>query len=105
MNPSIEQSLVSVLGLDHLPPQEQAEALTQIGDIIFKAVMFRLADTLPAEQLAQLEEKFKEAEQNPDAVYTFLQGAVPDIDKIIMEETEKFKQHSADMLQKIRAAA
>lgn len=100
MDESIKIDLVRELGLDKLSPAEQEKALLGIGDSVFQSVLMRVVDTLSADGRRELEVVLEDPakQNNPDALYAFLKGKVPELDSIVAEEIAAFKKDATDTM-------
>lgn len=96
-NNALTENLITAFGLDTLDPQKQEEAIGQMGGIVFKKVMLRLAEVLTKEQLVGLEQAITQDEQEPGALLRFLKSEVPQFDELVNGVVAEFKQDMLDL--------
>jgi Fe-S cluster biosynthesis and repair protein YggX len=86
--------LLTRLGLDTLPKEDQDELNAELGEVIFMGVMRRVWDTLDFHQQDALMALLRESELNPEsdekraALASFLDTQVPDFPKYVQVEVE-----------------
>lgn len=90
----ISQKVIIELGLDKLPPEQQAEAMETIGRIIFTSVMDEALDILNEEDKKQLDALLTRGTENGEEVWKFLQAKIPDIDTIVADSVEDFRKEA-----------
>ncbi len=90
--PSIPPEILEKFGLDILPEDERDELLADVGEVVFRAVMRRVWDTLTPERqdelLARMEASNAEPENEKlrEEMDAFLKENVPDLDRFVREE-------------------
>lgn len=94
----LEQNITDLIGLDSLSPEKRAELLESASQVIFQAIVLRLADVLNEEDVAQLGELFEKSGRDDEELLNFLKERVPNIDEIINEEIISFKKEAVDLL-------
>jgi hypothetical protein len=92
-------SIIKSLGLDPstMTPEAQQELLGKVGTLIYQAVLLRVMEVLADDTVTEFE-KLVDSGADQDAIFTFLKSHVPNLEEIIKEESEKFKQESLHML-------
>jgi hypothetical protein len=94
----IERNILTELGLDRLSPEKQEETLLQIGRLIYQAVLIRALDRLSEEEQKDFERILNEHPDDESMLVNFLEAKVPDLDRIIQEEVQKFKDETSALL-------
>ena len=93
-------NLLVELGLDKLSADEQAEAVLSVGRIVYQAVLFRVMGILDDEKKDELG-KLLDASADEQALLSFLEANVPNLDDIIREELLKFKTDALTFMKKV----
>jgi len=99
MNP-IEKNIIEILDLDNLPKEEREEILIRIGAVIYQNVLMRAMKTMTEKDQDDFE-KILDSEGNPEEIFNFLKNRVKDFEKIIIEEAEKFKNKTSNIMDQI----
>lgn len=91
---AIQKDLLDILGLEKLPTKEQEEILGRISNLIFQGILTRAIQELSDEERDTLDEVLKKQEEDPnsEALYAYLKGKIPHLDKVVAEEIEEFKE-------------
>jgi len=97
---TINNNIIKILGIDALPVEQQKEAMERLGAIVYQEVMLRVLDIMSEEDKDEFE-KIIERNADPEVMFTFLSGKVPNLDAIVTEEAEKFRTESADIMSEI----
>jgi hypothetical protein len=97
---TINNNIITVLGIDTLPVEQQKEAMERLGAIVYQEVMLRALDEMNDEDKDEFE-KLIETNPDPEAMFTFLAAKVPTIDSIAAEEAEKLRSESTDIMGEI----
>ena len=87
---TIKENLMDLFELDKLSPEKAAEMVDRLGKLVFQAVLVRVLPTLSEEDFTEYE-KIVDSKQEGDAIFKFLGEKVPDLDKIIAEESENLR--------------
>lgn len=98
MEPTTKENLIKELGLDLLPEEEQEAALLTVGRIIFQSVLIRVLEQLNEKEKTEFEKLLKQSPDDEEAIYTFLQSKVPNLNELVGEEVAKFKQDAAAIM-------
>lgn len=101
----LKQNIIENIGLDLLSQDQQEEALLNIGEIIFQAVLVKSMEFLNDQDKDEFEKLFDSDQNNEDVVINFLREKIPEFDRIISEEVEKFKTESADFIEDVKKQA
>lgn len=88
MNISLQENIISKLGLDNLPSEEKADLLMRMADIIQKRIALRV---MPLLAEPALDEYLKIADNDEIGGHTYLSKAVPGYPAIVEEEIIKFR--------------
>lgn len=97
----LQNKILHDFGLEHLPPENQAEVILGITSIIQQNIILRLLEEeLDEKDKDELDRFLAKEKDNPEAVIAFLRAKVPHLDKIAAEEIEKFKKQSTSFLEK-----
>jgi len=100
MATTFKENLIKELGLESLPPERQMEIVLGIGRVIQQNVILRILDELPEKDKEDFD-KFLKEERNEEEITKFLEKRIPNLDDIVNEEIEKFREESVDFLDKI----
>jgi hypothetical protein len=98
MDEALNKNLITELGLDKLPPEAQAEALTRMGVVIYQAVILRVIDSLSEEEAKVLEKMMTEHPEDGEAVYEFLREKVPGLEEIFADEVALYKKETLEIM-------
>jgi hypothetical protein len=85
-----EQTLLEVLGLEDLLPEEQEELLLDLNELIFKGAMVRLIERMDDATKADFD-ALMESEADEEEVEAFLMERVPDADEAVQETVDELK--------------
>ena len=99
MNP-IQKNIIEILELDKLLPEEQEEFIIRTGAVIYQNVLMRAMETMSEKDQDDFE-KILDNNGSPQEIFGFLKDKVPDFEKIIAEEAEKFKIKKSDIMSQI----
>ncbi|MEI7740961.1 MAG: hypothetical protein WCJ29_00470 [bacterium] len=80
-------NIINQLNIVALSEDDRVKIIQDTSDLVMKRVIIRLMEALPTDQVA----KANELADNPDELFNFLAGFVPNIQVVIDEETEKVK--------------
>lgn len=95
MNQSIvPKDLLTEIGLDSLPLEEQAAMLSEMGDALMSAIMVRVVPLLDDAAKQELDTMLG-GELEPVQLQTFLAAKIPNFQEIVDEEVTTFKTEAA----------
>jgi hypothetical protein len=97
---TINNNIITILGIDKLPVEQQKETMEKLGAIVYQEVMLRALDIMTEEDKDEFEALI-EKNPDPEAMFVFLSEKVPTIDTIVTEEAEKLREESADIMSEI----
>lgn len=89
MTTTIQDNIISKLGLDNLPADKKADLLMRMAEIVQKRLALRVMALLPDEGL---DEYLKIADNDEIGGHKYLAEKIPNYAAIIEEEIVKFKQ-------------
>ncbi len=89
MSNTLQQSVITLLGIDKMPLEQQNEVMTKIGGIIYQGILSRALETLPEEKQVEFE-KLTDNNVEPDELFSFLTANVPTFQQIVEEEVKSF---------------
>ena len=95
----LKQNIVKDLGLDTLPVEKQEEVLLRVGKIVFQNVIMRVLDELNEKDKSEFDKLLSERPDDEEAILSFLQSHISNIDGIVEEEITKFKEESLNVMQ------
>lgn len=98
----VNQNIIQILGIDKLPVEKQKEAIESLGSIVYQEVMLRVLDDMKEEDKDEFE-KMLEKNPEPEALFDYLAGKVPNLEQIVIEEAESLNKESAEIMSKIGA--
>ena len=93
----INKNVISMFGIDKMPEEKQEEMINRIGKIIFQSVLIKVLPLLSKEDMAEYE-KLVEKETMPDDILDFFFKKVPSFFEIIVEESEKIRKETEEVL-------
>ncbi|MFA6251243.1 MAG: DUF5663 domain-containing protein [Candidatus Paceibacterota bacterium] len=96
----INKNIVLTLGINALPVEKQKEAMERLGAIVYQEVMLRVLDILTEEEKDEFEKQI-EKDSNPEAMFEFLSGKIPNLEEIVKGEAEKLREESAEIISEI----
>lgn len=103
MDPKIiENDIITLLGLQNLPPEEQQMLVAKMSDVIMERVTLRILDALSPEDKKAFDALIAQ-NAAPERVEEFLQGKVKDLEAIRTAEILRFKQDLADDVEALKA--
>lgn len=94
-----KRNLIIDLGLDKLPAAQQTAALLSIGKIVFESVLLRALEVLSDAERKKFGKLIDEGAED-EVVFAFLKRGVPDIERIVSEEVERFREESIRFMKK-----
>lgn len=98
----LQKNIIKELGLDNLSEKEQEETLLSIGKIIFQSVLIRTMEELDDKSKDEFEKILSEKPNDEEAILSFLQKKLPNLNDIVNDEVSKFKQESVDFMKVIK---
>jgi hypothetical protein len=99
MNP-IQQQILKAYGIEGMNEEQQKDAIEKIGGIIYQEVLMRVVGAMSDAEQDEFE-ALLDKDSDPETLFQFLKSKVPDLENIIKEETEKFRNESADIMSQI----
>lgn len=90
MNDLLSKDISDLIGLESLPPDQQAAFLGQIGDTVMESALLRLIADLNEEQQAALDH-YLETEPEPEAMMQHLLTHYPHFETFVEEEVTALK--------------
>jgi len=90
MNDAAAKSLLEVLDIEGLPPEEQEELLLELNELIFKGTLVRLIERMDDATRADFDDLMG-GEPSEDQVMAFLQERVPDADQAVEEVVQELR--------------
>ena len=96
----VNKNILHVLGIDTLPLEKQVEAMERLGGIVYQEVMLRVLDGMNEADKDEFE-KLIEKNPDPESLFAYLIGKVPDLDKMIGEEAESLRTEASDIMSEI----
>ena len=99
---NLKNDLIKELGLENLSEEKKMEIILSAGRVIQQNIILRVLDELKTEKDKKEFDNFlKEKQDDQDAILKFLQSKIPNLDEIINEEINKFKESSINLLKDI----
>lgn len=102
MKDALKQNIIKELGLDTLSPEDQEEAILNIGRIIFQGVLIKVMGEMSEKDKDEFEKILTEKPDDEDAILEFLKSKIPNLDEVVNEEVAKFKRESLDFMKNIK---
>ncbi len=100
MTNPIQKNIIEALELESLPPEEMVEILQRIGALIYQNVLMRAMENMKDKDQDEFE-KILDDNAEPTEIFSFLKNKVPDFEKMIDEEAEKFKNKATNIMDQI----
>jgi hypothetical protein len=100
MHNKIKNNIITTLGINNLPVEQQKEAMERLGGIVYQEVVLRALEKMDDEDKKELEEAIAKT-PDPEIVISYLSDKVPDLEKMISEEAEKLREESAEIMSEI----
>lgn len=82
--------LVEELGLQNMPLEQRTALLSQMSDVIMKAVWLKVMEQLSESQAMDLEKLFNAGD--PNAIVAYLKKEIPSFDEIVAHEVASYKE-------------
>ena len=93
----LNKNIFETFGINEMPENEQEEAITNLGEVIFQSVLLRILPMLKEEELKQYQ-KLIDTNPEPDALLEFFFEKIPNFMQIVAEEAEKLRKEYAETL-------
>lgn len=93
MTMTLQENIITKLGLDNLPADEKVVLLGRMAEIIQKRIAIRIIKLIPE---SALDEYLKMAEKDEKGAHEFLSKIIPSYPAIAEEEIVNFKNEMAD---------
>ena len=90
----VPNDLLTEIGLDNLPLEEQATILSEMGDAIMSAIMVRVVPMLDDAAKKELDTMLG-GELEPAQLQAFLSAKIPTFQAIVDEEVTTFKTEAS----------
>ena len=100
MNSTIQKSISAVFETDQLLPEEIEELVLRVGALIYQNIITRSLENMSDNDQDEFE-KILDSKNKPEDVFIFLKNKVPNFEEIIKEESEKFRNKSSNIMDKI----
>lgn len=97
----IEKDLITELGLGDLSEEKKMELVIKWGNIVQKDVMMRVLTELSESDKEELDKLLVGNMDNYEEIYKFLEKKLPNLDDIVKEEIENFRQEMKDTFKQI----
>lgn len=98
----MRQNILTSFGVDKLPAEEQADAINQIGKIIFQMVLLRVLPTMEENEVKEYEQLIDKNVEAEDLM-EFLFDKVPGLLDIIAEEVESLRQTGGEIMKHVKS--
>ena len=96
-NIKLSEKLAEVLKIDALPPEEQQEFLSRVGNVILDSSVMRLLTSLEESEVESLE-KYIDSGSQEDDVFEHLLKTYPNFEKIVEEEAAALQSNFAEVM-------
>lgn len=90
--------LVSELGIDKLPEEQQKDLLAQISEVLQQRIVLRLVEEMPEEKKEDFGKVLQEGEKNPDKIEKFLNENLPNLEELVLDEIGKYKTEAKQFI-------
>jgi hypothetical protein len=100
MQDPVKKAISDMLELHKLPESQQIKLLEGIGQVVYEAVFMRVMEELDEKGQKEFTAALERAKTHDD-VLSYLARHVPDFDRLVQEEAEKFREDGARFLEKL----
>lgn len=100
MQDPVKKTILEMLELQKLPESQQIKILEGVGQVVYEAVFMRVMEELDEKGQKEFTAALERA-KTPDEVISYLTENVPKFDQLVQEEVEKFREDSAQFLEKL----
>lgn len=97
----VAEDLITELGLGDLPEEKKMELVIKWGNIVQKDVMMRVLTELSENDKEELDKMLVGNTDNYEEIYKFLEKKLPNLDDIVKEEIENFRQEMKETFKQI----
>ncbi|MDB4992060.1 MAG: hypothetical protein JWL75_305 [Parcubacteria group bacterium] len=91
-----DTTLLSSLGIEGLPPDEQEEMLLKLSEVVFKGSLVRMIEQMD-EQTKDDFNELLDSDPDDEVVQAFLKERVPDADRIVEEAIQSLTSDILDV--------
>ncbi len=88
----IEKDLITELGLGDLADEKKIELVIKWGNVVQKDIMIRVLTELSENDKEELDKLLVGKGENFEEIYQFLEKKLPNLDEVVKEEIEKFRE-------------
>lgn len=89
--------IIKELGIESLPAEQQEKLLNKIGTVLYQAIFLRAIDTLSEQEQDALDAFLGAHEDDPQALFSYLQEHVVDFEKIVEQEVARFRAETQSL--------
>ena len=96
----INDNIITILGIDKLPIEQQKDTMEKLGAIVYQEVMLRVLEVMSDEEKNAFE-NIVSSNPDPETMFKYLAEKVPNIEEIVNEEAMKLHEESANIMNSI----
>ncbi len=97
---TINNTIITTLGINALPVDQQKEAIERLGGLVYQEVMLRVVDQMEEADKDEFE-KLLATNPDPETMFEFIAEKVPEVDTIVKEEAEKLRGEASEIMGQI----
>ena len=92
----LKDDLFDEVGIQNITPEERAQFMVSIAEVVQRRIEFRVVDSLTDGQKDELEGLLSREEVPGSDILKFFETALPDFDRIAEDEAAKYKKELID---------
>ncbi len=101
MDEILKKNLITELGINNLPYDEQEEIINRSAKIVFQSILNRVIPLLSAKEKGEFEALLDDKSMASADVFVFLNEKIPNLDEINKKEIYTFKKEGLNVMSKI----
>lgn len=100
MENTLTVNLIKAFGFEALSPEEQADVMERIGEVVNQRILIRAISELQDADKDSLN-TFLATDPSYEAIFEFLRGKLADFDVMVREESDRFKEESMEFMSRV----
>lgn len=100
MENTLTVNLIKAFGFEALSPEEQADVMERIGEVVNQRIVIRALKELSEKDRNELDTLLT-GDPAYDTVFEFLRGKIATFDTMVREESERFKEESLEFMNRV----
>lgn len=99
---NFKNDLIKELGLENLPEEKKMEIVLSASRVIQQNIILRVLEELKTEKdKTEFDNFLAQKQDDENAILEFLKSKIPNLEEIVNEEINKFKESSINLLKNI----